>query len=171
MTILITYALILLAAGSRLIPHLANLAPITALAIFAGAYLPRKQAIAIPLLARVTSDLIIGFYAWPVMLAVYGAHLFGVLLGFWIKKSKTDTSRWLKISSSGFISAAIFFLVTNFAFLYGSAYPHNLTGIIQSYVNAIPFLRGTLLGDVGYTASLFLAAELATVLAARRQTV
>jgi hypothetical protein len=171
MTILVTYTLILLAAGSRLVPHLANLAPITALAIFAAVYLPKKQAIALPLLARIVSDLIIGLSAWHVMLAVYAAHLFGVLLGFWIKESKTDVARWLKISSSGFISAAVFFLVTNFAFLYGSAYPHNLSGIIQSYVNALPFLRGTLIGDVGYTVSLFLAAEFATVLAGKKQTV
>jgi hypothetical protein len=171
MAYFITILLIIFAAATRLSPHLINFAPITALAIFAAVYLPKKQAIALPLFARLVSDLIIGFYAWPLMLAVYAAHLFGLVLGFWIKNSENNLTRWLKIASSGFISAVVFFLVTNFALLYPGYYTPDLAGIMLSYTNALPFIRGTLIGDVGYTLALFLAAELAFALNRQRQTV
>ncbi|HVY68208.1 MAG TPA: DUF6580 family putative transport protein [Patescibacteria group bacterium] len=146
------YLIVLLAAAVRFVPHLPNAAPLTALAIFAGANLPKKQAIAITLLARLISDVFLGFFAWPLMLAVYACHLAGVLLGMWI--SRGEGRRWLRIFSAPLFSSGLFFLVTNFAFLYGS-YPHNLAGIAQAYLNGLPFFRGTLLGDFGYTISLF----------------
>lgn len=157
--IMLIYLIIILAIISRLVPHLTNVGVITALAIFSAAYLPTKKAIAMPLVARLISDLIIGFFAWPLMVAVYLSHLSGVVLGLWIKKSSAN-NRWLKITSSGFITALIFFLITNFAWLYPE-YPHSWNGIWQSYVNALPFLRGTIIGDIGYTVSLFGVYELA----------
>ena len=62
--------------------------------------------------------------------------------------------RWFRIIASSLAASAIFFLVTNFAFLY-SNYPHNFSGIIQSYINGLPFLRGTLMGDMFYSLALF----------------
>jgi len=160
------YLVIFLAIISRFIPHLPNLGVITALAIFSAAYLPKKQALVIPLAARFISDLIIGFFSWPLMIAVYASHLSGFVFGRWIKK-ENNLNRWLKIVFSGFGSAMIFFFVTNFAFLYPE-YSHNWSGIIQSYINALPFLRGTLLGDIGYTVGIFSAYELAKYLVTKK---
>ncbi len=149
---MLVYLIILFAIAARFIPHMPNFAPITALAIFSAAYLPKKQAIAIPLAVRFISDIFLGFFAWPLMVAVYFSHLVGVLFGIWIKNAKNY--RWVKIIISAFGSAAVFFLVTNFAYLY-AYYPHNFSGIIAAYTNGLPFLRGTLLGDVGYSVALF----------------
>ncbi len=146
------YLIIILAVAVRFIPHVPNFAPITALAIFAAVYLPKKQAIAIPLAVRFISDIFLGFFAWQMMLAVYASHLVGVLFGLWIKKNKNH--RWLKIAGSSIAASIIFFLVTNFAFLY-SNYTHDLTGIITSYINGLPFLRGTMAGDLFYSFALF----------------
>lgn len=146
------YLVILLAIVARFVPHMPNAAPVTALAIFGAAYLPKKQAIAIPLAVRFISDIFLGFFSWPLMVAVYASHLVGVLFGFWIKKS--ENHRWVKIVSSSLGASIIFFLVTNFAFLYKD-YPHNIAGIISAYTNGLPFFRGTLLGDLGYTVALF----------------
>jgi len=82
------YFIISLAVISRFIPHLANFAPITALAIFSAAYLPWKKSLAITLAARLISDVFLGFFAWPLILAVYASHLIGILLGLWIKQSQ-----------------------------------------------------------------------------------
>lgn len=165
---MVIYLIILFAVLSRFVPHLSNFAPITASAIFAGANLPKKKAIAIPLAARFVSDIFLGFFSWPVMAAVYLSHLFGVVLGLWVKNSKNSKAKWIKITSSGFVSAAVFFLATNFAFLY-SEYPHSLSGIMLAYTNGLPFLRGTLLGDVGYTVVLFGAYGAVKYLASRKQ--
>lgn len=163
---MIVYAFILVAALTRVAPHAPNVALISAVAIFAGAYLPTKKAVGITLLARLFSDFALGFFSWPLMVAVYGAHLCAVLLGKWVATSTKVAARVAKIGLSGFVSAAVFFLVTNFAFLY-SEYPHTWGGIVQSYVNGLPFLRGTLMGDVAGTVALF--AGYAAVQFARRR--
>ncbi len=160
------YIIILIAIATRFIPHMPNLAPITALSIFSAVYLPKKQAIAVPLLARFASDLIIGFFAWPLMVAVYASHLAGVGIGLWIKRSPEGTGkRWLKIGSAGLFSAGVFFLVTNFVMFYPGSYPQSWAGLVASYTNALPFLRGTIMGDVGYTVALFGGYSLAVYLA------
>ena len=159
------YAIVLFAIITRFIPHMPNFAPITALAIFSAANLGWKKSVALTLAVRFISDIFLGFFAWPLMVAVYASHLAGVLFGVWIKKS--GNHRWAKIISSSLFSSAIFFLVTNFAFFYGS-YSHNLSGIMAAYVNGLPFFRGTLLGDVGYTTALFGGYEFVKWLAAQK---
>lgn len=150
------YFIILAAIATRFIPHMPNLAPVTALAIFAAVYLPRKQAIAIPLVVRFVSDIFLGFFSWPLMVAVYASHLAGVVIGLWVRKAEAGTvNRWLKIGGAGIFSAGIFFLVTNFVMFYPHNYPQDWSGLMLSYTNALPFLRGTLMGDVGYTVAMF----------------
>ena len=48
-------------------------------------------------------------------------------------------------------------------------YPHNFSGIVQSYINGLPFLSGTIIGDVGYTVALFGAYELVRMFVAYRK--
>lgn len=179
---MIIYFIIILAVVSRFVPHLSNFAPITALAIFSAANLGWKKSIALTLAVRFISDLFLGLFAWPLMLAVYAGHLVGILFGLWIKNSfrtipsasegslttSTGTKgflaqmhsfgmglgQWTKIIASSLGASLIFFLVTNFAFLYAE-YPHTLSGVIAAYANGLPFFRGTLLGDLGYTVGLF----------------
>ena len=144
------YIIIIAAAViTRLIPHAWNFAPVTAIAIFAAIYLPTRQAIALPLAIRFISDAVIGFFSWPLMIAVYLAHLFGVAMGLWIRGNKSVG----RVIAAPIVSAIVFFLVTNFAWLY-TGYSNDLAGIMLAYTNGLPFLRGTLLGDVSYTLAL-----------------
>lgn len=169
------YSLIVISAvAARLVPHAWNFAPITAVAVVSAIYLPLRQAVALPLVIRLISDAILGFFSWPLMLAVYASHLFGAVMGLWVRKSVTSPAAaspsptseragarlgmWSKVIIAPAVSALVFFLVTNFAFLYAS-YPHDLSGIISAYANGLPFLRGTLLGDVIYTAGFVGAFE------------
>lgn len=151
---MIAIILIILAITSRFIPHLDNAAAITAVSVFAGFFLPRKQSLAVPLVARFATDLVIGFFAWQMMLAVYASHLVGVGLGLWIKKTRSGSMLWLRVIGSGLAASVVFFLITNFAFLY-PMYPHTWSGIVLAYQNGLPFFRGTAVGDVGYTVVLF----------------
>lgn len=172
---MIIYFVILLAVISRFVPHMPNFAPITALAIFAAANMEWKKAFGITFAARFISDIFIGFVSWPLMVAIYASHLVGILFGVWIKRSagprpaslqaghgptlQGQRTPWFKIIASSLGASAIFFLVTNFAFLY-KEYSHTWSGIVLAYANGLPFLRGTLLGDLSYTAALFGAYEL-----------
>jgi hypothetical protein len=183
---MIIYFVIILAIITRFIPHMPNAAPITALAIFSAAYLPWQKSVGITLAVRFVSDIFLGFFAWPLMVAVYASHLTGILFGLWVRRSagprpalkagqgpalqKQAINRWGRIIISSLSASVIFFLVTNFAFLYAN-YPHNLSGIIQSYANGLPFFRGTVVGDLGYSVALFGGYQLVKFFVSRYQLV
>lgn len=157
------YLVIILAALTRVIPHMPNVAVVTAVAIFAGSVLPMRKALGITFLVRLFSDIVIGFFTWKLMVAVYAAHLLGVLFGRWIGSGKVSVARFGKVVASSLSTSVSFFVLTNFALLYAE-YPHTWAGITQAYINGLPFLRGTLLGDVGFSVSLFLIYDAARVL-------
>lgn len=154
--------LIILGATARLLPHSPNFAPIAAIALFGGLYLPKKLGLVIPLIAMFISDLFIGFYAWPMMLTVYGSFLIAGLIGQYVKKRKS----FFTILGSTLAASIIFFLATNAAvWAFGTMYSHDFSGLLQSYTMAIPFFKNTLLGDLFYTALLVGGAELAATTA------
>jgi hypothetical protein len=144
--------LVFAAAAARLLPHPANFAPVTAVAIFGGAVLPRKLAVWVPLAAMLLSDLVIGFYDYRVMFAVWASY---VLIAF-------ASSRWLARPSFAkgalltALSSLFFFITTNFAVWASSdMYAHTWRGLADCYIMALPFFRNTFLSDALYTAILF----------------
>lgn len=143
--------MILAAAASRLIPHPPNVASITAVALFGGAYLSdRRLACFIPLTALFLSDLILGFYSH--MWVVYGSFALVVCVGFLLRMRRTP----LAIAGAALASSILFFVITNFAvWVFGSLYPKTIEGFLACYVAAIPFFQNTLLGDALYSIVLF----------------
>ncbi|AMS25708.1 hypothetical protein AEM51_00465 [Bacteroidetes bacterium UKL13-3] len=157
-------ALILLCAFSRIIPHIPNFSPLGAIGLFGAAHFSKKwQAFLIPIAATWLSDLFInnviyaqyypkftwfyeGFY-WQ-----YGSYLLITLTGLGIL-NKINIP---KVLTGTLASTAIFFLVSNFGCWIGSTtYPQNFGGLITCYAAGIPFLKGTLLGDLFYSGVLF----------------
>ncbi len=143
--------MILAAAASRLIPHPPNLASITAVALFGGAYLTDKRlALIVPLAALFLSDLILGFYNH--MEIVYGSFLLVVCIGFLLQRKRSA----LRIAGAALASSVLFFVVTNFGvWALESLYPKTAAGLVACYVAAIPFFQNTLAGDALYTTVLF----------------
>ncbi|MBK7854770.1 MAG: hypothetical protein IPJ79_07550 [Bacteroidetes bacterium] len=159
-------SLIVLAAFSRIITHMPNFSPLAAIGIFGAAYFQKMAGIYYSYNRYRLSDLFInnviyaqhyktftwfysGFY-WQ-----YGSYLLITFVSFSILK-KVNIQRVLFAS---LISTILFFAVTNFA-CYGS-YPQNLNGLVSCYAAGIPFIKGTLLGDLFYCAVLFGTFELA----------
>src|SRR5437762_2604200 len=68
----------------RVIPHPANLTPIGALGVFAGARLCLWQALALPVAVMLASDAVQGYQPSP---AVYGSFLLNVLLGRLLRRT------------------------------------------------------------------------------------
>lgn len=65
------------AALARLLPHPPNVTPITAMALFGGAYLAnRKLAFALPLMAMFLSDLVLGCTLYGKALLLFLSRLF-----------------------------------------------------------------------------------------------
>jgi hypothetical protein len=65
-------------------------------------------------------------------------------------------SPW-KVAGVAVLGSVLFFLVTNFASWYTKAlpYPDTFDGLLLSYRMALPFYRGTLVGDLAFTGVLF----------------
>ena len=143
---LLAISLIVLAVISRWLPHPPNMAPIAAMAIFSGLVLRQRWAVGVPLLALFLSDLLIGFYG-PTMLAVYGCFGVSFVIGRWASQ-KVSFMR-LVLATLG--SASLFYLITNAAVWgFGTMYSHDLAGLGQAYLAAIPFFRNSLVGDLMY---------------------
>ena len=157
-------AFILIAAFSRIIPHMPNFSPLGAIGLFGAAHFQKKwQAFLIPIAATWLSDLFInnviyaqfypkftwlyeGFY-WQY--GSYGLITFAALFIF--KEINTQ-----KVLAGALTSSLIFFLITNLGCFPGSIiYPQNLSGLLTCYAAGIPFLKGTMLGDLFYSGVLF----------------
>jgi hypothetical protein len=148
--LIIALCLIIMGVSLRLLPHPANFAPVTAIAIFGGAVLPRKLALWVPLLAMIVSDAVIGFYS--TMYITWGCFaLIALASSLWLKKPTLIKGGIVTLCSSLF-----FYVATNFAVWVSSGmYPHTWSGLVNCYVMAVPFFRNTLLSDVIYTSLLF----------------
>lgn len=142
--------IILAAAVSRLLPHPANFAPIAGMALFGGAYLPKKFAFLLPLAAMFISDIFLGFHS--AMPWVYASFILTALIGIFLKNHKS----YLNVFISSLSSSLLFYFLTNFGvWASGAMYPHTFSGLLNCYYMAIPFFRNTLLGDLFYSGIFF----------------
>ena len=149
---LITLSLVVCAAAaSRLLPHPSNVAPIAAIALFAGAHFEKKWlAFVIPLAAMVISDLALGFHS--TLWAVYVGFALIVCLGFTLRgRVKT-----MSVAATMLAGSALFFVVSNLGvWMTGGIYPLTGEGLAACFAAALPFFTNTFLGDAFYTALLF----------------
>jgi hypothetical protein len=146
--------LVILGITLRLVPHVPNVAPVVAIALFAGAYLNKRYAPWLALGLMVVSDFLVGLH--NVMAFTWISVVLISFLGLWLRTRKTPAM----VVGSSVVSSLLFFVITNFGVWVMGWYPHTLAGLQQCYVMAIPFLRYTLLGDLAYVAVFFGAYEL-----------
>ena len=134
---------IIVAVLVRLFPHPPNVAPITAVALFAGTHFSRKHwAILMPILAMLVTDVFLGFsMITPI---VYLAFVGVTALGFVLKKMNIGTV---------LLSSLLFFVVTNLGvwFLY---YPLTPEGLMTCFTLALPFFGYAVVGDLFFSAAL-----------------
>ena len=157
----------------RLMPHLPNFAPVTAIALFGGAYLGKRVALLLPLIIMIISDYLLlywtgtgfnfqkfispAFLFHSTTLFVWSSFLISSLIGIYLAKRKTVKN----VGLGALIASLQFFVVTNFgAWAMSTMYPHTFAGLLQSYIMGIPFYRATLLGDLFYTGMFFGSVEI-----------
>lgn len=147
---LLCLALVLFAATARIMPHPANFAPIAAIAIAGGALLPRRIGVALPLIAMIVSDLIIGLH--PLIMFTWGSFALIALLSTKTLSRITP----LSVFATSFLGSVLFYVITNFGvWAEGRLYPLTAQGLVDCYVNALPFFRNTMLGDLLYVSLFF----------------
>lgn len=164
--VLMLIVLIIAAASARLLPHLHNLAPMTAVTLFAAAYLPnRRWSLLLPLVAMFLSDVVLYAtkdvayrdQALSNMLFVYSAFAVVAGLGQWLR-GRVTVGRAI---GTALTCSVVFFLITNFGawlvdlWMPKPTYLPSFQGIIDCYIAGVPFFGGTFAGDLIYTAALF----------------
>ncbi|MCE3279550.1 MAG: hypothetical protein K0S44_1741 [Bacteroidetes bacterium] len=147
---------ILVAAVSRLFPHIPNFTPIAAMALFGAVYFENKiAAVIIPLVTMVLSDialeLLTGWGFHNTIVYVYVSFILASLIGFWIRNNTTIQT----IVIGSITSSILFFIITNFGVWAASGFPAGIAGLNTTYVMGVPFFSATLLGDLFYNAILF----------------
>ena len=149
--IVVLVTAIFLAAIFRLVPHPPNFSPIAAMALFSGAYLPRRGlAFVAPLGAMLVSDAVLGFHGG--MPVVYASLAMIGALGFLLSAKRTTG----RIVAAALASSVLFYLVTNFGvWAFGDMYPKTAGGLAACYVAAIPFFQNSLIGDLLFAGLLF----------------
>lgn len=147
-----------------------NFKPSMAAAILAGVALSQwRLAVLVPLLSAIITDLILGTYELPLMIAVYACSVLPV---FWFRVveaarsfgsvatlRQTAAGRLaldLGVMNLGAVFAAIvFYVVTSFVVWSATPwYPAGSSGLAQAYWNAIPFLRWMIQGNLLFLNSL-----------------
>jgi vitamin B12 transporter len=149
--------LVLLGALSRLIPHPPNFAALGALALYAGARLPRAWAFAVPLGAMALSDAVLDFGTGraavsALRLTIYATFVLIVAGGRLARRS----SGALRLAGLSLGASVTFFVTSNLAEWVGDPlYPKTPAGLALCYAAAIPFFWNTLFADLLGTAALF----------------
>ena len=143
-------ALVLLVLGvlARFIPHAPNFTPVLAVALFGGAYLKRSQALLLPLVLMMITDMVLGFH--PAIAFTWGSVLLISLMGIWLRER-------LNLRNAAIASVAaslLFFVVTNFG-VWLAWYPPTPAGLVSCFTMALPFYRDTLTSTLVYSVVLF----------------
>jgi hypothetical protein len=165
---LVIFLVILFAGVTRLIPHLDNFAGMEALALFGSAYYTRKYlTFLIPLTVMYFFDFIINntfarsFFpeqdgiVWFSNYMIYNALsyiIIGILGSLVLQKIKP-----VNVIFASLLSSLIFFGITNFGAWIGpvSLYPASPEGLIMSYINALPFLKSSVISTLVFSVILF----------------
>jgi hypothetical protein len=164
LTLIYALAMAAVAVICRLVPYvpgadrLWHVMPVGALALFAGSRLRTRWAVLVPLGAMLLSDLLLllplGAQAFdasrPIVYASFAVY---VLIGRLVRQGELSP---MVLGGAVLLGSLQFFVVTNFAYwLTGILYPRTLAGLAECYTMALPFYRGTLVGDLFFSGLIF----------------
>jgi len=152
---LLALGLLIVAVVLRFLPHIPNVAPMTAIALFTGVYFGGASAFLLPLAAMVISDIFLGFHS--TMFFVYFSLILTVAIGQFVRSKKNP----LVIAAGTLAGSILFFLITNFGvWLTTNWYALSFAGLLKCFEMAIPFFRNSLFGDLMYVTIFFGTYEL-----------
>ena len=150
--------LILSAILGRTVFHFGdNIEIVTAVTLLSGSYLGIFWAIMIPLVSMAISDLMIGNTI--IFIFTWSAYfLIGLISFFVLKRNKNNNNQIARATLTGMFSAVFFYLWTNFGVwaLDGhEMYSNSLSGLIDSYIMGLPFLKANIIGNMIFVPLVF----------------
>jgi len=143
---------LIIATLAHLIPHPFGVSSIGATALYAGAYGNKRYSWAIPLIPLSVGTAVFGFYDPAVMVFVFGGFALSTFAGRWFLSRDRG---YVRYGAAVGVGASIFFLVSNFAIWFVGMYPPTFSGLIQCYVNGLPYLGQAMVADAAYCFVIF----------------
>lgn len=150
--LILTAVLIILGIGGRMaLLAYPNVETLTVVSILAGALLGPYLGLFVALISVIGSDMLIGneiilLYTWSAW------ALIGAGSTFLKRRNKSTMAVWmetLKYTAGGVVTTVFFYVWTNFGVWHiGGLYQHTWVGLMQSYINGLPFLRIQLLSNL-----------------------
>ena len=144
---------VVLSVALRLLPHTWNVAPVVAVGLFCGAYMPKRRALLVSVAALAVGDLLLGWI--PEHLFGWAAVALSVVLGGLLTGRKSV----LRIAGTSIAGSSLFFLLSNFGvWLFGCGkgwYAPDFSGLAACYAAGIPFYKNGVFGDLLYSGLLF----------------
>jgi hypothetical protein len=159
----LAFGLTLLSALGRLVPHAPNVTPLGGSCLFAGSRVSGMWAYLLPLAVMIATDPLVGAaggahggYTWtsPVIYACF-------LINVWIGRRMLRNVTPVRVGGAAFVCSLQFFVLTVFASWAAGVAQHNpffapgVTGLMSSYIAALPFWGRTLAGDLLFSGGLF----------------
>lgn len=160
--IIIAAGLVTLAAVSRIIcaeTHLYNFAPVVAIGLLSGSVLKdKKLAFLLAIAGQFLADLYFQLFPMAGETGFYGVSQIFTYLGLIAATMLGSTMKNHKAANVLFYSvgaSTLFFIISNFGFFLQGWNGYSFSGFTKTYVDAIPFYRNTLIGDLAGSAALF----------------
>ena len=136
-----------------------NFELITATMVIASIYLSRKESATMVFFVLFFSDLILGNS--NIFIFTWTGFLLPALLIHKLVKKDGISQKLLSGILAGASSVGFFFLWTNFGvWLTTSMYSKDIFGLLNSYVNAVPFLRNQAMSVLSFVPAGILLTEL-----------
>jgi hypothetical protein len=147
---------VMVAAISRLFPHIPNFTPIAAMALFGAVNMNDKRlAVAVPMVAMLVSDVLLevltGWGFHNTLIYVYVAFALTSLIGLYVRNRNSV----MNIFGASVLSSVLFFMITNFGYWAANGFVGGASGLGAAYTGGLPFFAPTLLGDLFFNAILF----------------
>jgi hypothetical protein len=155
--------LVLTGVALRLTMPPLNLVPLCAIALYAGARLPRKWSVLIPLAIMVISDVLLDrAHGYPFYSASrLTSYVFFMGMAFGSSFVRKDAGL-LTRGGMSVAASTLFFLVSNFAVWAegtGFHFPWTFPGLMSAYEVGLPFYRNMLAADLVGTGVLFVVLD------------
>lgn len=148
--------MILLAAVSRVLPHIPNFTPIAAMALFGAVnFSDKRLGFVVPLIAMLLSDVALELiYGWGfhnTIIYVYASFILTSCIGLYVRKN----NNYKTILAGSLASSILFFIITNFGVWAANGFAGGVAGLNNVYVLGLPYFSYTMIGDVFYNVILF----------------
>jgi hypothetical protein len=145
------------AGHMNFLPHAWHFTPLGASLLFFGARGSRRQ-MWVPLVLLAATDVVLTKFAYSYPLS--WDHLvtwgwYAAMLGLGTKL-RQDAGPF-RVIGAALTCSFSFFLISNFAVwaAWPQMYPQTISGLMTSYAAGLPFFRGTIEGDMLFTAAMF----------------